>query len=436
MTGNNPPPAVSTFKDMNLRDLLLENLKKCNYVKPTPIQCNASPVLLAKRDIMACAQTGSGKTAGFLLPILNTLLAQNDLTPAYTSPVTPEALIIAPTRELACQIGKEAHMYSHGSIIKTRITYGGTAIFAQKNQLMNGCNILVATPGRLKQFVTDGIVSLAKVQFFILDEADRMLDMGFMPDVQAIVEKLPEKTARVSGMFSATFPDPIQRAAEAFLNDHIFVAIGVVGGACQEVQQTFIECERNDKRSKLMEILESVGPDEKVLVFCASKKGADFLATFLSSKNVSSTSIHGDRLQRQREEALREFTNGTRKILVATAVAARGLDIPKVAVVVNYDLPSEIDEYVHRIGRTGRVGHSGKAISFYDANQDSQMLSPLVAILEGAGQTVPDFMKGGSYGGGSFGNGDSFGFASTDSRGGGGGAAPAAAAKKDEDDDW
>jgi len=295
-----------------------------------------------------------------------------------------------------------------------------------------GCNILVATPGRLKQFIKEGHVSLEKVQFFILDEADRMLDMGFMPDVNEIVAALPPKDKRVSGMFSATFPDAIQKAAEAFLNDHIFVAIGVVGGACKDVKQTFIECERNEKRTKLMEILENITPDDKVVIFCASKKGADFLATFLSTKNMSSTSIHGDRLQSQRETALREFTNGTRKILVATAVAARGLDIPKVSIVVNYDLPSEIDEYVHRIGRTGRVGHIGKAISFYDAGQDGALVAQLVAILSGAGQEVPDFLQSGS-GGGGFG-GDSLGFASTDARGGGGGGAPPK--KDDEDDDW
>ncbi|ODM98102.1 ATP-dependent RNA helicase vasa, isoform A [Orchesella cincta] len=334
---------------------------------------------------MCCAQTGSGKTAAFLLPIINRLLQQQDtLTPAMTVPATPEALILAPTRELAIQIGKEANMYANGSMIKTQVVYGGTAIFSQKSRLMKGCNIMVATTGRLKQFITEKIVDVSKVKYFILDEADRMLDMGFMPDVQTIEN-------RVSGMFSATFASDIQVAAKNFLGDYIYIVIGVVGGACTDVKQEILQVEKAEKRNTILEILGKTAKNEKVLVFCASKKGADFLASYLSGRNHSCTSIHGDRLQSQREMALLEFTTGKRQVLVATAVAARGLDIPKVAMVINYDLPNEIDE---------------------------------------CRQDVPDFLDGrasNGYGGGF----EEGGFSSVDVRKG---SAPAAA--EADDDDW
>jgi len=365
---------------------------------------------------MACAQTGSGKTAGFLLPILNDLIQDPDISAPATVPVTPEALILGPTRELVIQIGKEGHDYGMGSIVKTKIVYGGTQSRSQLNSLSYGCNILVATPGRLLQYVNDGSVSLAKVKYFILDEADRMLDMGFMVDVKKIVEKMPPKGTRVSGMFSATFPPDVQNVAAEFLHDYIFVTVGVVGGACSDVEQTFIQLDRKEKKGKLFEILGELDKKQKVLVFCGSKKQADFLATTLSQK-FSCTSIHGDRLQSQRETALREFTNGTRQILVATAVAARGLDIPMVGLVINYDMPAEIDEYVHRIGRTGRVGNTGKAISFFDPGSDGSIVERLKEILTGAGQNIPEFLNEGSggFGGGDFGGDDDFG--GVDSRG-------------------
>jgi len=368
---------------------------------------------LVKQDLMACAQTGSGKTAAFLLPIINTLLAE-DLPAGDELPARPYVLVVAPTRELALQIDKEAHIYSSGSIIRSVCAYGGTALFAQKNQLRRGCHILVATPGRLKQFVTEKHVDLSNLRFFVLDEADRMLDMGFMGDVKEIVSTMPPKSERVSAMFSATFPDEIQRSAAEFLNEYVFVVIGIVGGACADVEQIFYEVERREKRKKVMELLENLGDEDKVLIFCNNKKGADFLAGSLSSNNISSTSIHGDRLQSQRETALREFVKGQRKVLVATAVAARGLDIPKVTMVINYDLPTEIEEYVHRIGRTGRVGHTGKAISFYDAEADSALTPKLVRILSDAKQNVPEFLGSASGGGGGGGSG----FGAVDTRGG------------------
>ncbi|CAL8080367.1 unnamed protein product [Orchesella dallaii] len=326
ITGDNVVKSVNSFEELGLRPLVLDNLKKCGYDRPTPIQKHGSPQLINGLHVMCCAQTGSGKTAAFLLPIINRLLQQQDtLTPAMTAPATPEALILAPTRELAIQIGKEANMYANGSMVKTQVAYGGTAIFSQKQRLMKGCNILVATTGRLKQFISEKIVDVSKVRYFILDEADRMLDMGFMPDVNTVVESLPPKEERVSGMFSATFPPDIQAAAKNILGDYVYIVIGVVGGACADVKQEIVQVERAEKRKKIMDILAETPKTDKVLVFCSSKKGADFLATYLSSNNHSCTSIHGDRLQSQRELALMEFTTGRRQVLVATAVAARGL---------------------------------------------------------------------------------------------------------------
>jgi probable ATP-dependent RNA helicase DDX4 len=258
-----------------------------------------------------------------------------------------------------------------------------------------------------------------------------MLDMGFMADVDELVAKMRPKEDRISGMFSATFPTEVQNSAKKFLHDYVYIVIGVVGGACKDVKQEIMRVEKSEKRQKILEIIRAEEKDTKILIFCGSKKGADFLATHLATNQVSCTSIHGDRLQSQREQALREFTNGKRQVLVATAVAARGLDIPKVGLVINYDLPSEIDEYVHRIGRTGRVGHTGRAISFYDSEYDTGLLSSLMGILKGADQTVPTFLEEEGAGGGFI----EGGFASTDVRDGAGGAPPAAQAE-DDDEDW
>jgi len=423
VSGEQVPPRVYTFQELELRPLILENLTKCGYKKPTPIQGTASPVLMAGRDVMACAQTGSGKTAGFLLPIINTLMKMDEIGTSGQVPCSPEALIVAPTRELAVQIGKEANTYGHGSIVRSRVVYGGTTLFSQRNILSAGVNVLVATPGRLIQLLNESLISLSKIKFFILDEADRMLDMGFMPDIEKIIAKLPPKEQRTSGMFSATFPPDIQRTAQSLLNNYVFVTVGMVGGACADVQQDFRQVQRGEKRDKVLEILKNeVTKEDKVLIFCGSKKGADFLAVTLSNKpEFSATSIHGDRLQSQREQALREFTTGRRSILVATAVAARGLDIPKVSVVINYDMPTEIDEYVHRIGRTGRVGNTGRAISFFDSEKDADMAPKLVGILSNAGQTAPDWLE--AYGTAGLSDGMS---GMTMENGGGG----------DEEEDW
>jgi len=422
VTGDNAPNPIKRFDDAGLRPLLLENVKKSGYGVPTPVQKYGVPIIMAGRDLMACAQTGSGKTAAFLLPIIHKLIESQADPGSGSSAASPQALVVTPTRELALQIYNEARKFAQGSTIKPVVAYGGTSTGYQARKLAEGCNILVATPGRLLDYVEKGRISFAKIQFFVLDEADRMMDQGFMPEIQKCVEdqNMPEKGTRQTLMFSATFPDDIQTAAQDFLEDYLFLTVGMVGGACSDVQQEFHQVAKFDKREKLEELMAHPDrdPTERTLVFVQTKKNTDFLAAQLSQEGLPTTSIHGDRLQREREEALYDFRTGSRPILVATAVAARGLDIPGVAHVINYDMPDDVDEYVHRIGRTGRVGNVGKATSFFDDESDADLAGPLVAMLAGAGIPVPDWLAEAGAGGG----------------GAGGNNAPGGG--DDEDEDW
>lgn len=421
VTGQQPPEPIKAFEDCGLRRVLLENVKKSRYVDPTPVQKYALPIVKSGRDMMACAQTGSGKTAAFLLPMLHALLEES-IEPHMGHPQTPEILIITPTRELTIQIAKEAKKFALNCNIGVMALYGGTNVNYQFDLLRErNVNVIVATPGRLLQSVREKVVSLKDIRFLVLDEADRMLDMGFQGDIDEIVRDpvMPLKSNRQTLMFSATFPIDIQQAAATYLKeDYLFLEVGIVGGACVDVTQALFEVPQFDKREKLQSLLQkaqiSPGKTEKTLVFVEKKQSADFIASLLCEESFLATSIHGDRKQSQREEAVRDFTAGRMTILVATAVAARGLDIPNVTHVINYDLPSSIDEYVHRIGRTGRVGNIGKATSFYDTNVDQPLSRDLVKILSQAQQTVPDWLRkeaeravgsclAGSYGGG-FGN--------------------------------
>jgi len=410
VTGSKVVGPISKFEDACLRPLIMDNVKKSGYAVPTPVQKNALPIIKAGRDLMACAQTGSGKTAAFLLPIIHKLMETEADAQIGSSSQSPQCIVITPTRELAIQIHNEARKFSQGSMVKSVVTYGGTSVNYQAAQLSKGCNILVATPGRLMDYVEKGRITFSDLKFLVLDEADRMLDMGFMPDIQKCVENpnMPEKTSRQTLMFSATFPDDIQQAAQEFLNDYLFLTVGLVGGACSDVEQTFYEVAKFDKREKLEELMQDANrdPKERTLVFVQTKRNADFLATYLSGEGLPTTSIHGDRLQREREEALYDFRVGTMPILVATAVAARGLDIPGVAHVINYDMPNDVDEYVHRIGRTGRLGNLGKATSFFDAETDADVAGPLVKMLSSAGAVIPDWLAEAGAAGAEGGDGD------------------------------
>merc|ERR1712226_421282 len=428
VSGENPPGPIKTFQDAPLRQLLKDNVEKSGCKKPTPIQKYAIPIIQGKRDLMGCAQTGSGKTAAFLLPILHNLMEDAADAHAGECPQKPQAIIVAPTRELCTQIYDEARKFASTSFLRICQVYVGTSTGFQLQNIFRGCNLLVCTVGRLMGFVDQGKISFEDVRFLVMDEADRMLDMGFAPEMTRIVSNanMPEKGVRQTLMFSATFPQEVQETANEFLNNHLFLTVGIVGGASSDVTQTVIEVAKFDKRAKLTEILADVGTS-RTLVFVETKKNADFIACHLSQEGIPTTSIHGDRLQREREEALREFRRGAKPVLVATAVAARGLDIKGVEHVINYDLPKSIDEYVHRIGRTGRVGNKGESTSFFDGDHDTAVAGGIVTILTNAGQEVPEFMVNYAASGGG-----NAAFGGEDIRGGGAKTANAA----DSDEDW
>nr|XP_004664988.2 probable ATP-dependent RNA helicase DDX4 isoform X1 [Jaculus jaculus] len=395
VSGHDAPPAILTFEEANLCQTLNNNIAKAGYTKLTPVQKYSIPIILAGRDLMACAQTGSGKTAAFLLPILAHMMRDGITASRFKELQEPECIIVAPTRELINQIYLEARKFSFGTCVRAVVIYGGTQLGHSIRQIVQGCNLLCATPGRLMDIISKEKIGLKQVKYLVLDEADRMLDMGFGPEMKKLIAcpGMPTKEQRQTLLFSATFPEEIQRLAGEFLkSNYLFVAVGQVGGACRDVQQTILQIGQYSKREKLVEILRNIG-DERTMVFVETKKKADFIATFLCQEKISTTSIHGDREQREREQALGDFRYGKCPVLVATSVAARGLDIENVQHVINFDLPSTIDEYVHRIGRTGRCGNTGRAISFFDPESDNHLAQPLVKVLSDAQQDVPAWLE-------------------------------------------
>lgn len=367
----------------------------------TPIQRYTIPALAAKHDLVGCAQTGSGKTAAFLLPVLQTILNIPDLDSQYGSETQrPYCIVMAPTRELAKQTFVEALKLSQDSAVKCQYIYGGIQTGYLRAQISKGTHILVTTPGRLKDFLGRNWISLENLQYIILDEGDRLIDDGFVTDMRALFTHptMPPKEARQTMFFSATFKQDARMIAQEFMKpDYIFITVGIVGAANEDVKQEFLRVERPEKKRELKKILLGLGPEDRVIVFTQTKATADVLSGFLSSSGIMCTSIHGDRHQSQREQALFEFKRGTKKVLVASPVGERGLDLPKVSMVINYDMPNELDEYIHRIGRTGRIGNTGRAISFFDPDRDTRLINDLKKSLEQAQQQVPDFFKNTSY---------------------------------------
>ncbi|XP_033864421.1 putative ATP-dependent RNA helicase an3 isoform X5 [Acipenser ruthenus] len=427
-TGSNCPPHIESFQDVEMGEIIMGNINLTSYTRPTPVQKYAIPIIKSRRDLMACAQTGSGKTAAFLLPVLSQIYTEGPgeaLQAAKANPQEngkygrrkqyPLALILAPTRELALQIYDEARKFAYRSKVRPCVVYGGADIGQQIRDLERGCHLLVATPGRLVDMMERGKIGLEYCKYLVLDEADRMLDMGFEPQIRRIVEQdaMPPKGIRHTMMFSATFPKEIQILARDFLEEYIFLAVGRVGSTSENITQKVVWVEEGDKRSFLLDLLNATvipsevqenaseisdkpGKDSLTLVFVETKKGADALEDFLYREGYACTSIHGDRSQRDREEALLQFRSGRCPILVATAVAARGLDISNVKHVINFDLPSDIEEYVHRIGRTGRVGNLGLATSFFN-EKNSNITKDLLDILVEAKQEVPSWLESLAY---------------------------------------
>ena len=417
-SGNNVPEPVLQFTNPPLDEHLLSNITLASYKTPTPVQKYSIPIVMAGRDLMACAQTGSGKTGGFLFPILSQAYING---PSFNAPpqqggmgyrarkALPTSLILAPTRELVSQIYDEARKFAYRSWVRPCVVYGGADIGTQLRSIEKGCDLLVATPGRLVDLLERGRISMSNIKYLVLDEADRMLDMGFEPQIRRIVEgdEMPDVQNRQTLMFSATFPRDIQMLARDFLKDYVFLSVGRVGSTSENITQSIEYVEDPDKRSVLLDILHTHGAG-LTLIFVETKRMADSLSDFLINQNFPATSIHGDRTQRERERALEMFRTGRCPILVATAVAARGLDIPNVTHVVNYDLPTDIDDYVHRIGRTGRAGNTGKSTAFFNRGNRG-IVRDLVDLLKEAHQEVPQFLEtvaregsgfGGSRGGG------------------------------------
>ncbi|TVY84774.1 ATP-dependent RNA helicase ded1 [Lachnellula suecica] len=441
-SGQNVPDPVLKFTNPPLDDHLIRNIELAHYKVPTPVQKYSIPIVMGGRDLMACAQTGSGKTGGFLFPILSQAFINGpSAAPAGAGgnfgrqrKAYPTSLILAPTRELVSQIYEESRKFAYRSWVRPCVVYGGADIGSQLRQMERGCDLLVATPGRLVDLIERGRISLCNIKYLVLDEADRMLDMGFEPQIRRIVEgeDMPGVQNRQTLMFSATFPRDIQMLARDFLKDYVFLSVGRVGSTSENITQKVEYVEDMDKRSVLLDILHTHGAG-LTLIFVETKRMADSLSDFLINQNFPATSIHGDRTQRERERALEMFRNGRCPILVATAVAARGLDIPNVTHVVNYDLPTDIDDYVHRIGRTGRAGNTGISTAFFNRGNRG-VVRDLIDLLKEANQEVPAFLEniareGAGFGGGGRGGGRSGGrgrggAANRDFRkfGGGGGA--------------
>lgn len=412
-SGENVPEAVLEFTSPPLDDHLIENITLASYKVPTPVQKYSIPIVMGGRDLMACAQTGSGKTGGFLFPILSQAFLNGPSAippmPGHQRKAFPTSLILAPTRELVSQIFEESRKFAYRSWVRPCVVYGGADIGSQLRQIERGCDLLVATPGRLVDLIERGRISLQCIKYLVLDEADRMLDMGFEPQIRRIVEgeDMPGIHDRQTLMFSATFPRDIQMLARDFLKDYIFLSVGRVGSTSENITQKIEYVEDMDKRSVLLDILHTHGAG-LTLIFVETKRMADSLSDFLINQNFPATSIHGDRTQRERERALEFFRNGRCPILVATAVAARGLDIPNVTHVVNYDLPTDIDDYVHRIGRTGRAGNTGISTAFFNRGNRG-VVRGLIDLLKEANQEVPSFLENiareSSFGGGGRGRG-------------------------------
>ena len=358
------------FKDLGLAPELLKALTDSGYTTPTPIQAQAIPVALAGADLMAGAQTGTGKTAAFALPLLQKLLphANNGASPAK-HPV--RALILTPTRELAIQVEESVKAYAKHTPLRSLVVYGGVDIRTQTPHLKTGVEILVATPGRLLDHIEQKTVQLNQVQILVLDEADRMLDMGFMPDLKRILALLPKQ--RQNLMFSATFSNEIKRLADDFLTKPQLIEVARSNATNDNVTQKVYQVAQSDKEALLIQLLKAAEA-KQVIIFTKTKITASRLSRSLEREGIAADAIHGDKTQQERIKALDAFKAGTCTALVATDVAARGLDITELPMVINYEIPSAPEDYVHRIGRTGRAGASGIAISFVSPEEEKYMV--------------------------------------------------------------
>jgi ATP-dependent RNA helicase RhlE len=351
-----------TFEQFPLLETIKNNLVESGYTTPTPIQIQAIPLLLEGRDLLGCAQTGTGKTAAFALPILHRLAS----SPIKLIPKSPRVLVLTPTRELAIQVHESFVHYGKNLKLKQAVIFGGVGQTPQVRATAQGVDVLVSTPGRLLDLISQGAIKLSTLEVFVLDEADRMLDMGFIHDINKILKLLPKK--RHNLFFSATMPPTIEKLAGTILVKPVRIEVTPISSTAELITQKVMFVERENKRPLLKHILEDKTL-KKVIVFSRTKHGANKIVDFLSKFEITAEAIHGNKSQSARQKALENFKNGTIRVLIATDIAARGIDIDDISHVVNFDLPNECESYVHRIGRTARAGTSGVAISFCDAEE-------------------------------------------------------------------
>ena len=348
------------FEDLNLHHSLLKAVKDQNYNQPTAIQKKAIPLVIKRNDVLGSAQTGTGKTAAFALPILHHLISERTNNKI-------RALIVTPTRELAIQIGENFTIYSKYNSVRNTVIFGGVKQGAQTNELAKGVEILIATPGRLLDLIGQGFISLKDIGYFVLDEADRMLDMGFIHDIRKILNKLPKK--RQSLFFSATMPKNIIDLSSQILKHPKRISVDPVSSTAETIKQYIYYTNKSSKKDLLLYILKDKSINQ-LLLFSRTKHGADRIVKNLRKKNIQASAIHGDKSQNQRQNALKSFKDSQIRVLVATDIAARGIDIDKLSFVLNYDIPNESETYVHRIGRCGRAGENGVAISICEPEEN------------------------------------------------------------------
>lgn len=369
------------FKSLNIIDPILKAIGEEAYVTPTPIQEQSIPIILKGTDLLGCAQTGTGKTAAFAIPILQLLSANKD----YVKKRKIRALVVTPTRELAIQIGESFNAYGRHTDLRCTVIFGGVNQNKQTSSLQGGVDILVATPGRLLDLINQRFISLRDVEIFVLDEADRMLDMGFIHDVKRMLALLPKK--RQSLFFSATMPPAIIKLASAILFRPEKVTVTPVSSTVDIIKQYMYFVDKENKKDLLIDVLQ----DEKIkraLVFTRTKHGADKVAKLLSKKKINAEAIHGNKSQNARQRALTNFKEYTTRVLVATDIAARGIDVDDLDCVINYEMPNIAETYVHRIGRTGRAGAKGTALSFCDAEEKEylkdieKLISKKIEVVE------------------------------------------------------
>ncbi|XP_010420106.1 PREDICTED: DEAD-box ATP-dependent RNA helicase 46-like isoform X2 [Camelina sativa] len=382
VSGGQVPPPLMSFEATGLPPALLREVYSAGFSAPSPIQAQSWPIAMQNRDIVAIAKTGSGKTLGYLIPgFMHLQRIHND------SQMGPTILVLSPTRELATQIQVEALKFGKSSKISCACLYGGAPKGPQLKEIERGVDIVVATPGRLNDILEMRRISLHQVSYLVLDEADRMLDMGFEPQIRKIVKEVPTK--RQTLMYTATWPKEVRKIASDLLVNPAQVNIGNVDElvANKSITQTVEVLAPMEKHTRLEQILRSQQPGSKIIIFCSTKRMCDQLARNLT-RTFGAAAIHGDKSQAERDDVLNQFRSGRTPVLVATDVAARGLDVKDIRVVVNYDFPNGVEDYVHRIGRTGRAGATGLAYTFF-GDQDAKHASDLIKILEGANQKVP-----------------------------------------------